>query len=1326
MTDPTTNSKTSPTKASRRTYASYSAATAYNNNNNDNNSNKGDTPSTVSTNESSPLNNKDLSVKEMTRDLFQSLDDTGRKSGIDWSFGDSDGEDNDITSNSKSNNNSVDGTAEEEDDNVNNSEKETGLPATPASVTKPAISDSDTASMSGEDETETPEKSNGTSTKEIVETPSPAAADNESIMEIENESNMEKETSNDDASETVQPEQSEVSIEDKDVTNALKTKECNPEQENGDSDNDATVALDMEEDDDETTAKPETSLFDIDLSDQEEEDDPANDAENAASDDEEVSSKPTKRGRTKRKPKKKLPVQKTIPEDSDSEQEFDDARETSPAAAAAAEKEQPTEDVMEASPTPAEKEQDVADGDEADVEDNGRRRSRRTPKKRNLDFVPPEPSPRKTSTKSKKDKQKKKKKKTKGGQQPEPEQDQLLTSTDYLFLQADKTSVTVKDILKALEAEFECKLSKASRKFVRGHLVALMSEEVQPSISLGDNDGKPANDEEEEENVGEEEEEEDQISEQGDVESEFEADEMSEDDEDFGAKSKRKSKKKSSSPKSKVQKKKKKDARPKPKRPNQRKAAKAARLVEAMRLRKKRMEELRVRNEEMQLNQTKEDQARAEKIAAKLDTNTDELRIQRLEDRLDLLGKLDQKRIVVLLEEDTLLSDLKKEPTEEGKENGKTEIKDEGDASKPAEADSEEEDSEEESSDEEDLVIVGATRRIKPMAPLSAHVKATAIEVLNRLKSPDRKQQLKKQHQQLTQQTQLAPANNMRARSALRRSLKQKQRSMSNTWLARELGYKTEQEHLKDCEEAANKKRGLTILREQQRIQSNERKHLRERLMVQVAPVAYDDDDDDEEKEANLEETSAAKAEQEDEEMQMAKEVEKEQAAKVASEEEPESTESQALKNTESQVPAASPVKVTEESTSSKEDSEETSIPSPPEEKDDTEDFSPDFSQEEEAQPFESQLPELPDTETQTETPRPETQLLPPAAASTDEDTQEETQRLETQVPPSAQKMPPPAAVVHKVTTEAGVELSQLSDGVDEESPKQDAVPPTEAAEKSTDSKPEATEGKDFEDGEDDGELEFVEEKQEKSKQDRNSAWKMMLQKEAEKYKKQKKRRGGNGLVEQEAEEEEEEEVAGLEDFGFSVKKKKNGEDDDEDPDSLKMDQDDLEHIVDDVSDGEGDEEAGRIARKKQELREEKERHKDMIRRMREGYDGRRGGIAGSGVGARGIHRFDQLVAADNREDAKRLGLLNEDELDSDDENNENKKGDADVEDDEAALLDEMLKDRFLHRSNVELENFSDDDDEDDEKESEETKGESVLYIFFRVQSNLNETPLPS
>ena len=183
-----------------------------------------------------------------------------------------------------------------------------------------------------------------------------------------------------------------------------------------------------------------------------------------------------------------------------------------------------------------------------------------------------------------------------------------------------------------------------------------------------------------------------------------------------------------------------------------------------------------------------------------------------------------------------------------------------------------------------------------------------------------------------------------------------------------------------------------------------------------------------------------------------------------------------------------------------------------------------------------------------------------------------------------------------------------------------------------------------------------------------------------------------------------------MEDFGFSIKKKKD-DDEEEDPANDELDEEDLKHVVDDVSDNEGDEEAGKLARKRLEQKEEKERHKEIMRRMREGYDGRRGGIAG-GAGARGMHRFEQLVAADNRDDAKRLGLLNDDELDSEDEGNEGEgKEDprGDNEEDEAALLDKMLKDRFLYRSSVDLEeNFS--EDESDEDDSNKGKAISDCY----------------
>jgi hypothetical protein len=80
-------------------------------------------------------------------------------------------------------------------------------------------------------------------------------------------------------------------------------------------------------------------------------------------------------------------------------------------------------------------------------------------------------------------------------------------------------------------------------------------------------------------------------------------------------------------------------------------------------------------------------------------------------------------------------------------------------------------------------------------------------------------------------------------------------------------------------------------------------------------------------------------------------------------------------------------------------------------------------------------------------------------------------------------------------------------------------------------------------------------------------------------------------------------------------------------------------------------------------------------------------------------------VAADNREDAKRLGLLNDDELDSEDEKEGAKANGDDEEEDETTLLDKMLKDRFLHRSNVDQEENFSEDEEEAEDEAGEGKG---------------------
>ena len=887
--------------------------------------------------------------------------------------------------------------------------------------------------------------------------------------------------------------------------------------------------------------------------------------------------------------------------------------------------------------------------------------------------------------------EKKKGKKKKKSKSKQPDLDDLLRSTDYLYQHADQSEVTVKDIKQSLEAEYDCKLSKANSKKVREHLKDLINKKILASI---------AGDQEEESEPEPEEESEPEPEDKDDSDFEVEkpkkknkkeqaghedsdaeesvvgqADESDSDDSEFeeSLKDKKKKRKQSKPTKKKLT---------KPKPLGKRKAAKAARLIEAERLRKKRMDELRVRNEEMQLNISKEEQERSEKIAARLETNTDELRAKRLEDRLNLLQALDQKRIEVVEIKD-------KEPREPAASTPKLEQQEAN-----AAVENEDSSSDEESSDEEEIEIVGIAKPLKPMKPIHTHFKSKALDILQKLRSPEVKKARK---------VSVSPGtSSMNARMALRQKLKEKQRTAGNRWLARELGYKTEKEHLKDCQTVINQKREQVVKFEQLRLKANERTQLRQRMLLgEEMPPNQEDDDGEEEYKPD-----EAENEEENEELRIARELEEERNGGQKS---PEPSTVTPVANEKTTIGTSDDADMT-----NAEETQEAAA----NRKDGT------LS---ESQPLETQPPlnatVLPASltmqvsaegsnfvtdETETEEP-----------ADGNQDASLETQTLETQpLPDIPEKERVALRIVSEESDDASPESLQGNGGT----LSGNATEPESAETSPSPSQPEG------EDDDAEGELEFVDdtppevtaEREEakasaEPKKPRNAGWQAMLQREAEKLRKQKKRKNAGGLLEEEAEEEEEEEVAGLEDFGFSVKKKdKDG--DEEDNANLELDEDDLKHVVDDVSDDEGDEDAGRKARQRQQEREEKERHKEMLRRMREGYDGRRGGIAG-GAGARGLHRFDQLVAADNREDAKRLGLLNDDELDSD--NEEEKSGDKDEEEDETALLDKMLKDRFLHRSDVDVEENFDSDDEEENPAAETEIGNQSDEEEERTQERL-------
>jgi hypothetical protein len=845
----------------------------------------------------------------------------------------------------------------------------------------------------------------------------------------------------------------------------------------------------------------------------------------------------------------------------------------------------------------------------------------------------------------------------------QPSIDALIPSIDNLYVNApDLQSVTVKDIMKALEAEFGLKFTKPTKNMVRDHLTALIGGHVQPSVPAPERDEN--SDEESQQDDGQE--------------SDAEASEYDDEDEvEQGEQGRsRRSSQKKSRTSSRVGKNKKKPS---------------AIRIHAEMLRKRRIEELKVRNEEMQVQRSKEDQKRAELIAAKFDTDTDEIRLKRLDDRLDLLQKLNQKRSTVI----GSVPSAKVETNEVKLEPDETPAL----ASVPTEeADSDNVDSD----DEFELEILPQGVSI---SSFSCQETSTALSILE--KAVEAKPVAKSKESSVSwkpgpDKPLASPGKSLSARAALRMALLKKQRKAGNMWLARELGYKTEEEHLTDCKTVEDRKRALVLKKEEERMRANERQQLRERLLLEGETIGDAEDESDEASQAN-----ADGEEEIDEEMAMAQAIERELAANAAGssddeeeEESPMDTEPaiedgsgdvkeaglDSVANVESGTGDDNPLSsgnlistvVAACATEKEDDHSDVHPPSLDEHDDDaTECFDP---------------PTLEPTVNDCQDITPPSEVVVNsadkpgdfAAASVDETPPEDSHMQgESEIPETTEEIAPqedsevpsPVDTVSKDQLEPSDDLKRAAqaDADDTEKPNLPNKTPTETEE--SPSEPLA-------------------------KKEKNAAWKAMLEKEAQKLKKLKGRKGG-GLVEAEADEEEEEEgVTGLEDFGFSLHKKKKDDDDEDDPAADKLTEDDMKHVVDDVSDDEGDEEEGARVRMELQKKEEKERHKELIRRMRDGYDGRRGGIAGAGVGARGMHRFDQLVAADNRDDAKRLGLLNDDELDSDDEEDEmDDSKDPDEIEDETALLDKMLKDRFLNRSSEDQleENFSDDEEEDEQ-----------------------------
>ena len=416
------------------------------------------------------------------------------------------------------------------------------------------------------------------------------------------------------------------------------------------------------------------------------------------------------------------------------------------------------------------------------------------------------------------------------------DEEALIGSIDGLFVFADKETVTVKDIVVALEAEYGVTLTHKNKVFVRSHLKNLVQGMVEPTVGLNDDE---RNSEEEHDD---------------DVDT---SDPELEDGEEDSYAEPENAKSKRTNEKGRV-----KELTSREGKLPRRTAKPSAIRIHAEMLRKKRMDELRVRQEELQVQQNKEDQERAEKIAARFDTNTEELKLKRLEDRLDLLQKLDKKRIEVVSGENVgvKLENIEKDV--------------------PSIAHTSDSDSD--SDLELEIVDSVETDHLKPpVREMSAPSKNqdALLKVLSILPcassvvtAATKKSEIS--WSEIGVNVQASPGKSLSARAMLRRTLLLKQRKMGNLWLARELGYNSEQDHLRDCLKAEELKRDRVIKMEEARLKMNERKQLRERMLIDNQEIVGDVDgnnDEDEEEDDWNENVSSASTHDEDEELALAK-----------------------------------------------------------------------------------------------------------------------------------------------------------------------------------------------------------------------------------------------------------------------------------------------------------------------------------------------------------------------------------------------------------------------------------------------------------------------
>lgn len=239
-------------------------------------------------------------------------------------------------------------------------------------------------------------------------------------------------------------------------------------------------------------------------------------------------------------------------------------------------------------------------------------------------------------------------------------------------------------------------------------------------------------------------------------------------------------------------------------------------------------------------------------------------------------------------------------------------------------------------------------------------------------------------------------------------------------------------------------------------------------------------------------------------------------------------------------------------------------------------------------------------------------------------------------------------------------------------------------------------------------------------KKDKAAGYRRLLQAEALQNRQRKRLKQSGDFVEAEAEEDEEEDVlkiGGLGDFGFGVPQAKTQEskEAEEERNALKLREDDLEGIVDELSDDEREQaqDLEDIFRKELED-QDRQQVKEVMRNVKEGFGrNRRAFSAGLHMGAeaRGRFNLDELVAADGKMEAARLGLLESDEelSDADDASGRKKQrggeededgGGNEEDDDEEAEMERMLRERYLNQPKIYMTSSESESEGEDDRDA--------------------------